>query len=73
MIEDGKFRVGRGEPEGADVIFTGTASTLAAAVYGKQPLDMLAEAGALTTEGNRKIAERFLSLFPLPPKVDAGR
>ncbi|MDB5668917.1 MAG: hypothetical protein JWL74_1867, partial [Alphaproteobacteria bacterium] len=26
----------------------------------------------LVTEGDRAAAERFLTLFPLPPKVEAG-
>jgi DNA-binding HxlR family transcriptional regulator len=68
-IADGVFKVGRGETDGADLVFTGTAATLAAAVYGGQPLDALAAAGALTTEGDRGVAERFTTLFPLPPKV----
>ncbi len=72
-IADGRLEIARGDPEGADFIFTGTAPALAAAVYGKQPLDGLAEAGALTLEGDRALAERFTTLFPLPPKVDAER
>ena len=68
-IKDGRLEIGRGDPEGADFIFTGTAAGLAAAVYGKQPLDALAKAGALTLEGDRALAERFTTLFPLPPKV----
>ena len=68
-IKDGRLEIGRGGAEGADFIFTGTAAGLAAAVYGKQPLDALAKAGALTLEGDRALAERFTALFPLPPKV----
>ena len=68
-IANGGLRVARGDPEGADVIFTGSPAALAAAVYGGQSLDALAEAGALQTEGDRALAERFLTLFPLPPKV----
>ncbi|PWG01790.1 winged helix-turn-helix transcriptional regulator [Sphingosinicella humi] len=69
-MADGRLEIARGDPEGADFIFTGTAAALAAAVYGKQPLDALAEAGALTLEGDRALAEQFLTLFPLPPKVE---
>ena len=68
-VDDGRFSVDRGPVEGADAVFTGTAATLAAAVYGGQPLDALAEAGALTVEGDRGCAEKFASLFVLPPKV----
>jgi DNA-binding HxlR family transcriptional regulator len=71
-IAKGRLDIVRGEGEGADVTFTGNATALAAAVYGGQPLDALAAAGALVTEGDRPAAERFLTLFPLPPKVEAG-
>jgi DNA-binding HxlR family transcriptional regulator len=69
-IAGGRFKSARSDLEGADVIFTGTAPALAAAVYGGQELEALAEAGALTTEGDLALARRFLGLFPLPPKVE---
>jgi DNA-binding HxlR family transcriptional regulator len=69
-IAGGRLDIGRGDPEGADFIFTGTAPALAAAVYGGQSLEALAAAGALRLEGDRSLAERFLGLFPLPPKVE---
>ncbi len=68
-IAGGRLEIARGDPQGADLVFTGAAPALAAAVYGGQPLDALAGAGALTVEGERALAERFLTLFPLPPKV----
>lgn len=68
-IADGSIRTERGEAPGANVTFTGSAQALAAAVYGGQPLDGLAKAGALSVAGDRGIAERFVALFPLPPKV----
>ena len=71
-IEGGTLELARGDPEGADVVFTGTPAALAAAVYGGQPLDALAGDGALVTTGDRAVAERFLTLFPLPPKVAAA-
>jgi DNA-binding HxlR family transcriptional regulator len=69
-VEDGRFQSARSDLEGADAVFTGTAAALAAAVYGGQSLEALAEAGALTTVGDPALAERFLGLFPLPPKVE---
>ena len=63
------FPIARGEVEGADVIFTGDPRALAGAVYGGVPLGALEAAGALTISGDRGLAERFLTLFPLPPKV----
>ena len=68
-IGDGKIEIQRGDTAGADVTFIGAPKALAAAVYGGQPFDALAEMGALTVEGDRKLAERFTTLFPLPPNV----
>ena len=68
-LSQGRIEVRRGEIAGADVVFQGPAPVIAAAVYGGQPLAMLAEAGALSVEGDRALAERFVTLFPLPPKV----
>jgi DNA-binding HxlR family transcriptional regulator len=61
----------RGDPEGADAIFTGSPEAIAGAVYGGVPFDALAAAGALQVEGDQALARRFVTLFPLPPKVGA--
>jgi DNA-binding HxlR family transcriptional regulator len=53
----------------ADVIFSGTARMIAAAIYGGQRLVDLEAAGAVTIEGDRRLAKRFVTLFPLPPKA----
>src|SRR3546814_15730215 len=55
-IENGIFQAARGEPDDADAVFTGSAATLAAAVYGGQPVDALAQAGALEPTGDRPLA-----------------
>jgi len=70
-LADGRIAVRRGPSDGADVVLIGTASTIAAAVYGGQALRALAAAGALAIEGDRALADRFVTLFPLPPKVEA--
>jgi DNA-binding HxlR family transcriptional regulator len=70
-VANGSIEVARGELDNADVVFTGPAPVMAAAVYGGQPLDGLVQAGALAVEGDRAIAERFVTLFVLPPKVGA--
>ncbi|MEA3002475.1 MAG: hypothetical protein QOH81_1263, partial [Sphingomonadales bacterium] len=70
-LAGGAIEAERGEAAGADLIFTGPATAIAAAVYGGVPLDALAAQGALTVEGDRALAERFVTLFPLPPKVGA--
>ncbi len=53
----------------ADVIFTGAAATLAAVIYGGQPMAVLEQDGSLTVEGDRGLAEHYITLFPLPPKI----
>jgi DNA-binding HxlR family transcriptional regulator len=70
-VEDGRFESGRAEVEGSDVVFTGTPTGLAAFVYGRQPAEVLEEAGILKLEGDQAVAAKFATLFPLPPKVDS--
>lgn len=68
-MKDGAVRAARGDPVGADVIFEGAPGAVAAAVYGGVPLAELEAGGMLKVEGDRAIAERFITLFPLPPKA----
>jgi DNA-binding HxlR family transcriptional regulator len=68
-IADGRIRAVRGTAAGMDLILAGTAPAIAAAVYGGVPLAALEAEGALAVEGDRALAERFVTLFPLPPKV----
>ncbi len=68
-VEEGRFDSGRGDTEGAEAVFTGTPTGLAAFVYGGQPIDVLAGAGLLKVEGDKAVAARFATLFPLPSKV----
>jgi DNA-binding HxlR family transcriptional regulator len=67
--EENELKVERGDPAGADAVFIGDPSALAGAVYGKQPLADLAAADVLRVEGDSSAAERFISIFELPPKV----
>lgn len=66
-IRNGDFLVDRGEAAGADVILSGDQNALAAVVYGGQRFQDLA--GALRVEGDQAMADRFVGLFPLPPKA----
>ena len=66
------FHVGRGDPGGADICFTGEPEALVAFVYGGAPLPGLAEAGSLSLRGDPTLAMRFADLFRLPPKFDPG-
>ncbi|MCK0206479.1 winged helix-turn-helix transcriptional regulator [Starkeya koreensis] len=69
-LADGELEVERGHHAGPDVTFTGDAAIIAAAVYGGQPVEALEAAGLLKLEGDRALAARFLTLFPLPPKAE---
>jgi DNA-binding HxlR family transcriptional regulator len=68
-LEAGQIAIAAGLVEGADLILDGAPAVIAAAIYGGQPLEALEAAGALRVEGDRALAARFLTLFPLPPKA----
>ena len=68
-IRDGALRSARGPAEGAEAIFTGAPGAVAAAIYGGVSLAELERESALAIEGDRALAERFITLFPLPPKA----
>jgi DNA-binding HxlR family transcriptional regulator len=70
-IGNGAVTAAREAVAGADATFAGSPQAAAAAVHGKVPLAMLEDAGELTVSGDRAKAERFQSLFALPPQ--AGR
>jgi DNA-binding HxlR family transcriptional regulator len=65
-IRDGRLDVARGDPEGADVTFIGAASDIAGVVHGGAPLETIG------VEGDIALARRFLTLFPLPEKVQTS-
>jgi DNA-binding HxlR family transcriptional regulator len=62
-LAEGQLQVDRREPEGCNVIFTGTPTDLVAVVHGGEPLDLI------QVEGDREMAERFVKIFELPQKV----
>lgn len=66
-LRDGAMTLERGDAGQGAAIFTGPAPLIAAAVYAKPPLDQLAP--ALTVTGDLPLAERFRSIFELPPKA----
>ncbi len=69
LFKDGDFTIDRGSFEGADTIISGDPNALAAVVYGGASFDDVS--GALKIEGDRALADRFVRLFPLPPKAPA--
>ena len=68
-LAEGRIEIARGPLDAADLLFRGTPPVLAGAIYGGQPLEALEGAGALEIRGDRALAERFIGLFPLPPKA----
>lgn len=67
VLQDGDCRIDRGSAAGADVILSGDQNALVAVLYGGARLaDM---AGVLSVEGDQALADRFASLFPLPPRA----
>ena len=69
-IADGEIAAERGAAEDADFTFEGPPPAVAAAVYGGVSIAALEGEGALRLEGDREAAARFVTLFPLPPKVE---
>ena len=70
-LRDGVMPVRRAEPgEPADAWLTAeVALPLLRVIYGKQPLAEGIAAGGVTLTGDQALAERFLALFSLPPKI----
>ncbi len=67
VLRDGRLEVERGGLSNCDVIFSGTPTAVAAVIHGGAPLELV------TIEGDIDLARRFVTLFPLPPKVEAAR
>lgn len=68
-LDEQRFEVARGEVDDADVkIEAETAWPVLCVIYGHEPLDRW-EAQGLTISGDRTLAERFVTLFELPPKA----
>ena len=65
-VRDGQFDVARGEADDCVVTFIGSPSEVAAVIHGGAPFD------TIRIEGDRDLAERFRTLFPLPEKVSLG-
>ena len=62
-ISDGTFEARRGEPEDADLIFAAPPGGMAGVLYGGAPLE------TVDVKGDLELAKRFVTLFPLPPKI----
>ncbi|HEX6859562.1 MAG TPA: helix-turn-helix domain-containing protein [Caulobacteraceae bacterium] len=69
-IGGGRLKGSRGGLERAQVTFHGPPTAVAGVVYGGVPIGEMEAQGALTLEGDRALAERFIAFFPLPEKLD---
>ncbi|MBW8744287.1 MAG: transcriptional regulator [Sphingomonas sp.] len=73
-LHDGRLDIVRGEAPNADLSMSAPeAGNIAAVIYGGQPLAAMEEAGAIKVEGDHALAERFVTLFLLPPKVGCAQ
>ena len=62
-VRKGRIKVMQGAAEECDAMISAPPTSLAAVVYGGAPLDMLG------ISGDRRVVEKFVTLFVLPPKV----
>ena len=62
------IEIARGESD-AHLTIESDPMTMASIVYGGRPIADAEAAGALTLTGDRTLAERFVTFFPLPAKI----
>ncbi len=65
-IADGVAEIAAGEAPGADAVIAGNVEPIFEVVRGVRDLREAEGSGDLELSGDRKLAERFFSLFPLP-------
>ena len=68
-IAQGRLKARRGEIKDADVVLVTHPQAVAAAVYGKAPLDALDAQGDWVVRGDVRVFERFVDFFHLPEKA----
>ncbi|MEO7564321.1 MAG: helix-turn-helix domain-containing protein [Sphingomicrobium sp.] len=64
-LKKGTIKIARGPIKDCELLFEGPPTALAAVVYGGQPLEFV------RITGSHALAEKFVTLFPLPLKVGA--
>jgi DNA-binding HxlR family transcriptional regulator len=68
-LADGAMTIGRADPTGTDILFTGDTLALRHTIYGKRPLSREGTNQTLAIDGDLALAQRFVDLFSLPDKV----
>jgi len=62
-VRDGRLDVERAEIRDCAVQFTGSPTEIAAVIHGGAPFE------TIKVDGDMDLAQRFVTLFPLPPKI----
>ena len=65
-VRKGRIKVAAAPLDGCDAVIAGTPAQLAGVVYGGAPFE------SLHVAGDEALARRFVTLFVLPPKVEAA-
>lgn len=68
-IDRGAIALGRGLPPDPHIVFGGETGGVAALLYAGVPLEQLEGDGMLTIEGDRALAARLPTFFPMPEKA----
>jgi DNA-binding HxlR family transcriptional regulator len=63
-VSEGQIQIDRGEATDCDFVFVGEPAQLAAVLYGGAPLE------TISIQGDIELARRYVTFFPLPPKVE---
>jgi DNA-binding HxlR family transcriptional regulator/putative sterol carrier protein len=71
-VTHGQMELIRGRADQADVVIEGDSDALASVVYGGRKFSDALRTGDLRVEGDKSIAKRFLTLFPLPERAPAA-
>jgi DNA-binding HxlR family transcriptional regulator len=62
-LHGGRLHVARTAAVNCDVVFRGKPTAIAAVIHGGAPFDLI------DVSGDMALAKRFVTLFPLPPKI----
>jgi DNA-binding HxlR family transcriptional regulator len=65
-VHDGRLDIERVPVENCAVVFTGAPTEIASVIHGGAPFEMI------RVEGDMALAKRFVTLFPLPSKVETS-
>jgi DNA-binding HxlR family transcriptional regulator len=65
-VADGAIEVGRGPADDPDAVVETDVDTLRALIWDAHGLDDAVRAGAVRIDGDRRVVERLLAVFPLP-------